>query len=283
MSYENPAQREDINVSAEHPLKEFVSLLLALVLIAVTAITVLTLSAQWLAQFVPFSMETRLVDTIGSPFEYDGEWSEEDEARQTYLRELAERLSPHLELPDDMVLTLHYDPGSTVNAYASLGGHLVLYGGLLDKVTSENALAMVVAHEIAHIKLRHPIVASSRGLTVALAVTALLGFTDNSLATQLVNQISLASSLSYSRAQERAADDWAAKAVLAEYGHLDGADQLFEALRSDSAFAEALNQFQGTHPAIDERIETVRARARSLGVQGTVTPLPWTHAAPPDD
>ena len=279
MSYENPPQPEHINVSREHPLKEFFSLLVVLALIVAAATITLSLSAQWLAGYIPFAAEERLVEAVGAPLldELNKPDSAEALNRERYLRGLAERLARHLELDDDIVLTLHYDTGDTRNAFATLGGHVVIYRGLLDELPNENVVAMVVAHEIAHIKLRHPIVAMSRGAAVALAVGALLGFTDNPVAAQVINWFGVTSVLSFSRAQERAADELAAQALLAEYGHLEGATDLFERMAADRTAGEALlfPEFVATHPAIERRIEALDALAEELGVSGDVTPLPW--------
>jgi predicted Zn-dependent protease len=44
-----------------------------------------------------------------------------------------------------------------INAFATSGGHIFVTKGLVDSVDSEDALAAVLAHEIAHIQLRHNI------------------------------------------------------------------------------------------------------------------------------
>jgi predicted Zn-dependent protease len=41
------------------------------------------------------------------------------------------------------------------NAFASPGGHIMITRGLVEAVTSEDELAAIIAHEIAHIELRH--------------------------------------------------------------------------------------------------------------------------------
>ena len=64
---------------------------------------------------------------------------------------------------------MHYDASDTVNAFATLGGHVVIYRGLLEKLPNENVVAMVVAHEIAHIKHRDPVAALGRGVAITLA------------------------------------------------------------------------------------------------------------------
>jgi hypothetical protein len=53
-----------------------------------------------------------------------------------------------------------------VNAFASPGGHVFITRGLIEAVKSEDALAAVLAHEIAHIQLSHGLraIQTSRGL-----------------------------------------------------------------------------------------------------------------------
>ena len=80
--------------------------------------------------------------------------------------------------------------------------------------------------------------------------------------------------------QERAADVLAADALLAEYGHLAGATDLFKALSSEADNADAdprlpFPEFTATHPALSERVAALEERATALGLSGSVTPLPW--------
>lgn len=289
MSYENPPQPEGINVSDVHPLREFFSLLLMLLLIVAVSVTALTFAAQWLAQYIPFSTEQQLAnlfsDQIEMLHEHDAASTDPEVLkREAYIRELAQRLQSHMDLPEDMKITVHYSTDDTVNAFAMLGGHVVMFAGLVDQLPNENALAMVLAHEIAHVELRHPVVAMSRGLTVSLALASIFGLTDNAGVAQLVEWLGATSTLSFSRAQERAADRRAAQALLAEYGHLEGATDLFEVFAdelgaSDTNTGLQMPEFRATHPALSERIEALRAQARELGVTGVVMPLPWRHSA----
>lgn len=65
-----------------------------------------------------------------------------------------------------------------VNAFATSGGHILVSRGLLSCAESEDALAAVIAHEVAHIQLQHSIKAikSSRA-TSALVKTAQAAYT----------------------------------------------------------------------------------------------------------
>ncbi|MCL2265615.1 MAG: M48 family metalloprotease [Treponema sp.] len=60
-----------------------------------------------------------------------------------------------------------------VNAFATSGGHIFVTRGLLNTAKTEDALAGVLAHEIAHIQLRHGIKAiKTSRMTEAIIITA---------------------------------------------------------------------------------------------------------------
>lgn len=281
MSYENPSQPEGINISPQRPLREFLSLLLVVVLALGLLVATLSLAAQWLAAQVPFELEVRLAKDLVSELAPDQAAAATDPGRlkrEAYLRTLAERLTVHMDLPPGMHIDVRYLTDPEVNAYAGLGGQVVLFQGLVDRLPNENALALVLAHEIAHIKLRHPIVATGRGLTVALALTAVLGVADNAAVGRIVEWVGVSETRGFSRAQERAADTEAARAVLAEYGHLRGARALFDALRPERSGAQALMpEFSSTHPSLESRIEALESLARTIPAEReqAITPLPW--------
>lgn len=63
-----------------------------------------------------------------------------------------------------------------INAFATSGGHIFVTLGLLNVAETEDALASVIAHEVAHIQLRHGIKAiKTNRMTEALLLTATAG------------------------------------------------------------------------------------------------------------
>ncbi len=50
--------------------------------------------------------------------------------------------------------TLEYSPSEEVNAYSD-GHKVVLYQGILDYVKTDEEMALIISHEVAHIKLWH--------------------------------------------------------------------------------------------------------------------------------
>ncbi len=196
---------------------------------------------------------------------------------QAYLQRLADDMAVAMELPDGMTITVHYVEGEAVNALATLGGHIVIYRGLLEAVEDENALAMVVAHEVAHIKHRDPIVALGRGVLVGTALAVVSGASGNEAAGRLLGEASLLTGLSFSREQESAADREALAALAKHYGHVGGATAIFERFRRDEREQGfSMPELFSTHPGSGDRIVELRALAAGNGwpQDGKRKPLP---------
>ncbi|MEM7361277.1 MAG: M48 family metallopeptidase [Pseudomonadota bacterium] len=239
MQYENPKPREGINYSSEHPLKEFSQLLIGIVVIIAVVVITLNALAGRLAFYIPFEFERNMVS--------DFEFAEVEESlQQAYLQELADRLAPHMDLPEDMKITVHYSDSDTVNAFATLGGNLVFFQGLIEQMESEEELAAVMGHEIAHIKYRHPIVALGKGVTLATLAAFVGGSSASGAGGWLIGSSANLSLLKFSRDQESQADQAAAAGLQALYGHIGGAKDLFQ------SFAELEGQDSVTNPGVVE-------------------------------
>ena len=184
-------------------------------------VVVCYLVVQFAAPFIPFAWERALTQRFPH-VEIDP--GSADSATHRYLTSLAARVAEASDLPEDMVITVHYIQGDTVNAFATLGGHIVIFEGLWKLLESENTAAMLIGHEIAHIKNRDPIRGASGALVVSLATGILFG--DLGIA-DIGN---LLTAQRFNREQERRADSDAARTVMKLYGHLNGASDLFARL-----------------------------------------------------
>ncbi len=94
-----------------------------------------------------------------------------------YLNEICQTLVINSPVPDlykgYFVQVLDTDE---INAFATSGGHILITRGLLECADSEDALASVIAHEIAHIQLQHGIKAiKTSRITQAIGETAQVG------------------------------------------------------------------------------------------------------------
>jgi len=281
---ENRLPAEGINASREHPLKEFAWLVGGALAVVAMIVVAISYGAQWIAPRIPFEYETRLVgDTLTSEPK-----TEEGRAVQAQLQALADRLTAHMALPPGMKVKAGYHEGGMVNAFATLGGHTVFFRGLLAKVDSEDALAMVMAHEIAHLKYRHPAAALGRGVAVGVVLSLVSADLGRSAAGGVLSQAGLLTLLSFNREQERQADEEALRVLAAEYGHVGGAIDLFDvftrvqAERAGASLPQV--EFLNTHPLTVNRVQAVRhwASERGTAVDGPRRPLSGAIAAARD-
>jgi predicted Zn-dependent protease len=257
MKYENRTIPEGINVSEEHPLKEFVILAFGLGAMTVLVVALLSFMAGWLVHLIPFSIEKSLsTSSFAASISDRVDLTKEQQRIESYLQQLADELVVAQQLPEGMDVVVHYVDDDTVNAFATLGGNLIMYRGLIERLPHENALAMLLSHEIAHIKQRAPIVALGRGVAVGLALASISGFGDSSMSQQLVGNVGLLTSLSFSRQQEDQADIEALQTLERYYGHTRGAESLFEVLNEGSNVFNP-PEILSTHPVTQERIKRV--------------------------
>lgn len=267
MSYENPDVPHEVNVGRENALVDFLRLLAGVGVVVVTVTVVLYFTAGWLARLVPFATERSWAGDRVLGLEAAPSSSPDHAATETYLQTLSDDLAAGMDLPESMVVQVHYTDLNVPNAFATLGGHIVITSELYSLMPSENAIAMVLAHEIAHVKRRDPIAALGGGASVALVLALVSGEADG-----LVPQLATLVALGYSRSTEARADEEAMAALIARYGHAGGAASVFEVLaRHTDALAGTLPSFLSTHPADDERIANL-ARA-AAGWQPERTPL----------
>lgn len=259
MSYENPQVPHDVNVSRENPWLVLVQLALIFLLVVGTGAAALYYFGSALARWVPFSVEQDWVGEQIVGIDVRMPRDEGGQAADAYVKSLAATLSEAMALEPDMEITAHYVELGVPNASATLGGHIVITSDLYRRVPNENALAMVIAHEIAHIKARDPIAALGGGATLAVVVAWVTGDASG-LAAQLANLVQLG----YSRNAEAEADEEALLALKRVYGHAGGAAAAFEALAqySDEQGAE-IPSLLSSHPSDAARIERMHQAAVS--------------------
>ncbi len=177
--------------------------------------------------------------------------SEGDPELQFYVESLAADM--YALVDDPQPIRVQVIEGDTVNAFATLGGYVFVFEGLIAALDNENSLAMVLAHEIAHVHHRDPLLSTGRGMLIQIAVSTLSGSgmdpnTVDAGSNLLLNQ--------HSRKQELAADQLALSLLQQKYDHVGGATQLFEILDATSV---EMAEFLSTHPNTGARIERIDA------------------------
>jgi len=272
VEFRNPKVPERINVSRHSPLYEFFLLSLGtLLLFAALGFASLFLGSL-LGRHAPVAWENAVAGVvIGDRLAEEPEGSEvEAGPLRDELQALADRLAGHIALPAGLTVEAHYLDSDQVNAFATVGGHIFIARGLIERMPHENALAMVVAHEVAHIAHRDP-AAALGGMVLLQALFALVSSSGTELPDELVFGPNALLFTSFSRDVEREADAAALAAVAGLYGHVAEAATFFEAVLHLLQPPELLSSHPLTQERIDAIAETARAQGWPLG--GAVTPL----------
>lgn len=272
MDYENPKIPEGINVSAVHPLQDFALLISGIAALFFGVLMILYLAADYLAAYIPFTAEHKVAEVVLEKYTQPNQLSEQDQLVENYLIEKVQSIARAQALPTDIKLSVHYLADDTVNAFATIGGHIIIYKGLLEKLPSENALVMVLAHEIAHIRHRDPIRALGRGIMLATAMSVFTGATGSNSVHAVFSQAGLLTSFSFGREQERQADRAALEALLALYGHTQGAEDLFAIFQQE--LKQEPPEWLSTHPLTQKRIEAIKSYSESLSESPKTTAMP---------
>ncbi len=155
-----------------------------------------------------------------------------------------------------------------------MGGNIILFKGLLELLPSEDALAMLIAHEMTHIQHRDPIVSFGRSVSIQAGLGILLGNTDASV----LGNAGIFTMLHFSREMEEEADAQAVAVVADLYGHIGGSTDLFSLLgdiREKHGVSEPMAIFS-SHPLDKKRVETMQEMATENGwnLDGDRIPLP---------
>lgn len=267
MKYQPSLPEHNDNISDQHPLKDF--LVIGLWLLAACALLfwVLALAVDTVVDRLDHDSEARLYALL--PDKPLGTALAE-RARQAQVQALVESMRACAGLRLPATVTLY--KSETPNAAVLPGGNIVVFTGLLDEVQSENGLAFVLAHELAHITQRDHLRALGRGI-VLFGVSALLTGSDSGLS-ELLAPVGKLGDATYSRTREAAADAAALRILHCRYGHASGATELFASLKDGDADPGGLSHYVASHPAMQQRIDAIEAAIRAGGMKtGQVRPL----------
>ncbi|HFD92027.1 MAG TPA: M48 family peptidase [Gammaproteobacteria bacterium] len=153
------------------------------------------------------------------------------------------------------------DDPETVNAWAMAGGRMALYTGLVEKIEpSDDELAQVMGHEIAHALAKHTAEKMSVALASDLAVTAVAASQDNSDLALVGATLAaaLAIKLPNSRTAESEADRIGIELAARAGYDPRAAVTLWQKMKKASG-GKAPLELLSTHPAPQTRIKDLQA------------------------
>lgn len=206
------------------------------------------------------------VPTIDDPLLFD------------YLENLIFNLVTHSQLEDRRIEIVLVD-NPTINAFAVPGGVIGIHNGLLLYAQTEDELATVLAHEIAHLSQRHfsrrvefqqnqaPL--NYAALLAGLVLMATAGG-DAGMAALMAGQAAAQdSALRYSRSNESEADRVGMQTMVDAGMDPHAAPAMFERMLQASRYSggNRMPEFLRSHPLSENRIADTRNRAREYPKQ----------------
>ncbi|MDR2799932.1 MAG: M48 family metalloprotease [Desulfovibrio sp.] len=191
----------------------------------------------------------------------------------SYAQEMVNRLAntmPKQPFPFTVSVIRH----NAINAFASPGGYIFVFTGLILAMNHEAEAAGVIAHEMAHVTQRH--IASRIENSQIISLLSVLGMLAGALMGGSAQSATIAGSLAagqaamlnYSRADEREADQVGMN-YLSQAGYppagMVGAFQILS--RRQWLLGGNIPSYLSTHPALAERVKDMQVRVSLMPEQ----------------
>jgi len=210
----------------------------------------------------------------------------EDPELNSWIRSIGNRLTSNApQSPTPFYFVISRD--QSINAFATLGGVIVVNAGLILRTKSESELAAVMAHETAHVTQRHiaRMIKKAEGNKFASGAAILAGIlasTKDPQAGQAIINISLATmahkQLSFGREAESEADRVGLR-ILARSGYNPNAMPSF--LEKLEQFSDSQNtdvrEYLQSHPLTFKRVSDTQERAKKYGVYKVKNKLLYSY------
>ncbi|MBT8091770.1 MAG: M48 family metalloprotease [Gammaproteobacteria bacterium] len=202
----------------------------------------------------------------------------EDPQVTEYINEIGSRIVAQAN-DGDHTFTFFMVDDPRINAFALPGGYIGVHTGLLEATRSEDELAGVIAHEVAHVTQRHiarAIHANSRQniLSTAMMLGAIIvaaagGSADAVQGAMAVAQgTAIQQQINFTRSNESEADRVGIKALADAGFDPYGMASFFEVISRQTTTSPEMRapEFLRTHPVSTDRVAEARNRARDYPV-----------------
>jgi predicted Zn-dependent protease len=233
------------------------------------------------SQFMIVSQGQELsIDKQNSPYQFSNDYGiHQDRPLNNYLQQTGLRLARISHRPD-LPYSFRCVNATYVNAYAFPGGTIAVTRGILLSLDNEAELAALLGHELGHVNARHTAQQMSKGTLVKAMLGGVSAYASSQgsgygkLASQLGGMGAGALLASYSRDNERQADDLAMEYMVKGGYNPQGAVNLMKMLTKMSKHnPNALELMFSTHPMSQERLDSAVSNLNSRYRQAKQLPV----------
>lgn len=155
------------------------------------------------------------------------------------------------------------DNDEVLNAFATPGGYIYVYTGLIKYLESADDLAGVMGHEIAHADRRHSIKQMEKQYGISFLMSLALG-NDPSQMAQIAAQLAGSGAvLKFSRSAEAEADEYSVNYLADTDYACNGAASFFQKLLNEGQ-SGGTPEFLSTHPSPANRVADINQKASSV-------------------
>lgn len=183
---------------------------------------------------------------------------------ESYVQEIVNQIlqSPLIKYRDVFIykVTILKDD-NTVNAFATPGGYIYVYTGLLKFLDNEATLAGVLAHEIAHIELRHSTQRMTKAYGVSLLIDIVLGKNPSKLEEIGANLFVGLALMKNSRDDEYEADSYSYDYLKSTVWYPGSLIFFFDKIKKNEG-SSLFNVLLSTHPLTQDRIDKLNQKIK---------------------
>ncbi|HDN98055.1 MAG: hypothetical protein DRP67_02350 [Candidatus Omnitrophota bacterium] len=180
------------------------------------------------------------------------------------IQKIGERVAKSSDRPN-LKYTFRIIKGKEINAFSIPGGFVYLYTGLLKITESEDEIACIIGHEIAHICARDSIHRLQKILLYSIPSSILFGSGRYKAIQKSVDMIFTLSMLKHSRSEELRADRLGVIYAFKAGYNPEGMLKFFRKLKKIKGKENIkLFVFLKDHPDIDERIKNIEETIKNL-------------------
>ncbi|MDQ1265828.1 MAG: beta-barrel assembly-enhancing protease [Bacteroidota bacterium] len=144
----------------------------------------------------------------------------------------------------------------TINAFATPGGFVYVYTGLLKFIDNEATLASIIGHEIAHAECRHATKRMTKIYGINLLLGLILGDNPSQLATISANLLTGLALLKNSRDDEYQSDTKSFQYLQSTMWYPGAGKYFFDKIKQNES-SGILDELLSTHPLSQERIDSL--------------------------